>query len=176
LRRQLLAIEGWIHDYLNGAGRNVPMARGLRRRRRWWIGPVAVPVVELSRIVGPEPGMPYPRAPEDWEPRLAGIERSLRRGWDVPPVIVDACHTDALLVADGNHRFEAQRQMGRDAVWSLLFFDEEETWRSFERPWAVDASRHVGTAGEPVVTGVGARLGPRASERRTHLQRSTGAD
>ena len=140
-------VEGWVHDYLNGAGRNVPMARGLRRRRRWWIGPVAVPVRELSRIVGPEPGMPYPRAPEDWEPRLAGIERSLRRGWDVPPVIVDACHTDALLVADGNHRFEAQRQVGRDAVWALLFFDEEETWRSFERPWAVDAPRHVGAAG-----------------------------
>ena len=137
-------IEAWVHDYLNGAGRNVPMVRALRRGQQWWIGPLEVPVGELTRIVGPEPGMPYPRAYEDWEPRLAGIERSLKSGWDAPPVIVDACRPDVLLVADGNHRFEAQRRMGRPAVWALLFFDSEDGWRSFDRPWAIGAVRHAG--------------------------------
>ena len=89
--------------------------------------------------------MPYPRVPEDWEPRLAGIERSVRRGWDLPPVIVDACRADVLVVSDGNHRLEAQHRMGRNAVWALLYFDDEEKWRSFERPWAMGAARHVGT-------------------------------
>ena len=137
-------VEAWVYDYLNGSGRNVPMVRGLRRQQRWWIGPVEVPVGELVRIVGPEPDMPYPRAPEDWGPRLAGIQQSLRSGWDAPPVIVDACRADALLVSDGNHRFEAQRQMGRDAVWALLFFDDAEAWRSFAQPWAIDAPRQAG--------------------------------
>jgi len=139
-------IEGWVHDYLNGAGRNVAMVRGLRRQARWWIGPVEVPVGELRRIVGPEPAMAYPRTAEDWEPRLAGIERSIRRGWDAPPIIVDACAPGVLLVADGNHRFEAQRRMGRPAVWAILFFDDEGAWRGFEPPWTAGATRNTGAA------------------------------
>lgn len=139
-------IESWVHDYLHGAGRNVPMVRGLRRRARWWIGPVEAPAGELRRIVGPEPAMAYPRTAEDWEPRLAGIERSIRAGWDAPPIIVDACAPGVLLVADGNHRFEAQRRMDRQAVWAILFFDDEAAWRGFERPWATGATRSTGAA------------------------------
>lgn len=137
-------IEAWVHDYLNGAGRNVPMVRGLRRQRRWWIGPVEAPVIGLTRIVGPEPDMPFPRSFEDWEPRLAGIQKSIAGGWDVPPVIVDACRTGVLHISDGNHRFEAQRQMGRGVVWAILFFDDKKAWQSFERPWASAVARQDG--------------------------------
>lgn len=49
-------IEAWVHDYLNGAGRNVPMVRGLRHRQRWWIGPVE----ELVRMSGPNRACPTP--------------------------------------------------------------------------------------------------------------------
>lgn len=137
------ALEQWVHAYLLGAGRNVPMARGLARQQRWWLGPVQVPVVELARCVGPEPGMPYPRATEDWQPRLDALARSIEQGWDVPPVIVEA-RSDGLVVCDGNHRYEAQVQLGRRSVRAVIWFNEEASLRGFDKVWADGATREVG--------------------------------
>ena len=138
-------LETWVHDYLNGPGRNVPMSRGLLGRQRWWVGPLLVPIDELNRCVGPEPAMAFPRLAKDWDPRLAGIERSVDAGWDAPPIIVEA-RTDGLLVCDGNHRYEAFRRMGRTEVWALVWFNDEPTWQSFDRAWAAGAHRTVGEA------------------------------
>jgi hypothetical protein len=138
-------LEQWVHRWLTGAGRNVPMFHGLRKIRRWWLGPVAVPVGELTRIVGPEPGMAYPRGEQDWAPRLDGIAESIRAGWDVPPVIAQWT-AGGLVVSDGNHRCEAQRRMGRAEVSCIVWFDGEDDWRAFQAPWVAGAARE---AGEP---------------------------
>lgn len=104
-----------------------------------------MPVDELSRCVGPEPGTAYPRLPKNWNPRMAGIQRSVRAGWDAAPIIVEA-RAAGLLVCDGNHRYEAFRRMGRAEVWAVIWFNDEVSWRSFDRVWADNAHRTVGDA------------------------------
>ena len=135
-------LERWVHRWLTGAGRNVPMSRGLRAVRRWWLGPVAVPVGELTRIVGPEPAMAYPRGEEDWAPRLEGIAESIRDGWDVPPVISEY-RASGLVVCDGNHRCEAQRRMGCVTVSCIVWFNESKPGARIGRrgPRALRATR-----------------------------------
>src|SRR5215467_8918438 len=50
----------WVHAFLSsGLGANPPMAIGLRKQQRWWIGPVLIPLASLTRICGPEPEMEY---------------------------------------------------------------------------------------------------------------------
>jgi hypothetical protein len=87
--------------------------------------------------------MPFPRGEEDWTPRLDEIAESIRSGWDVPPVIASHDGT-GLVVNDGNHRFEAQRRMGRETVWCIVWFDNEGAWRSYQPPWATGAARQAG--------------------------------
>jgi hypothetical protein len=119
------------------------MRRALRQRRRWWLGPAPAPVTELVRIVGPEHSVPYPRAEADWQPRLSGIAASIRAGWEVPPVIASP-DGGKLRINDGNHRFEAQRQMGRDTVETVIFFDDRTSCERFRPPWAANAVRSEG--------------------------------
>jgi ParB-like nuclease family protein len=136
-------LEEWVHRWLLGAGRNVPMFRGLSAYRQWWLGPVGVPVQQLIRIVGPEPGMPFPRHQHDWVPRLDGIADSIRGGWDVPPVVAE--YRDAgLVVNDGNHRYAAQCRMGCGTVSAIVRFDSEDAWRRFRPAWAAGAPREAG--------------------------------
>jgi hypothetical protein len=102
-----------------------------------------VPVGELTRIVGPEVGMRFPRGEEDWTPRLDEIAESIRSGWDVPPII--ASHEgEHLVVNDGNHRFEAQRRMGCESVWCIVWFVDEGAWRGYQPAWATGAARQAG--------------------------------
>ena len=119
------------------------MARALRERRQWWIGVADVPVGLLRRIVGPEPGMPFPRAARDWVARLDGIADSIRDGWDTPPVIA-GYEAGELVVNDGNHRYEAQRRMGRGAIGAVLRFDDQQAWESYRPAWAGHAPREAG--------------------------------
>jgi hypothetical protein len=119
------------------------MARALQEHRQWWIGVVDVPAELLWRIVGPEPGMPYPRDARDWIPRLDGIADSIRQGWDAPPVIA-AYQAGDLVVNDGNHRYAALRRMGRGTVEAVLRFDDEQAWETFRAAWAEDAPREAG--------------------------------
>ena len=121
------------------------MSRVLCEKQAWWLGPVQAPVVELVRQVGPEPGMSFPRATVDWEPRLSGIIESIKAGWDAPPVIAEY-RDERLLICDGNHRFEAQRRIGRPSVWTIICFHDEASWRAFARPWAAEAPRLSGKA------------------------------
>jgi len=42
-------IDEWVHAFLStGLGANPPMAVGLRKQQRWWIGPVAVPITTVD--------------------------------------------------------------------------------------------------------------------------------
>ena len=137
-------LEQWVHDGLRGPGDNLPMSEGLRVHRRWWIGPVRVPVELLVLKVGPEPGMPYPEDRTTWDRRVGAIAESLDRGWDAPPLIVEPMPDDRLLIADGSHRFEARRRRGEAGIEALIFFDDPERWNAFRPGWAPDAPRIVG--------------------------------
>jgi ParB-like nuclease domain len=138
-------LEVWVHGWLVGAGRNVPMSRGLGERRQWWLGPVEMPVADLTRIVGPEPGMPFPRNEEDWMPRLSGIAESIRAGWDVPPIIAEHREGSAFLVNDGNHRYAAQCLMGQRTVTAIVRFTSEDAWlRAGRAAWAAGAPMEAG--------------------------------
>lgn len=74
-----------------------------------------------------------------------GIERPASApAGDVPPAIASASGTE-LLVNDGDHRVEAQRQIGRRTVDTIVFFDRREHWDSFWPSWATAAPRRRGS-------------------------------
>jgi hypothetical protein len=126
-------IAAWVDAFLRATGNNVELADGLRKAPRWWRGPIRVPLGELVRVVGPEPEMEYYEPEASWQRRIAEMIESLERGWDPPPVIAEY-RAGTLSVRDGGHRVAALARAGRDAAWTIIWFNDQsnlnEYWRS----------------------------------------------
>ncbi len=128
-------LEAWIHTYLrDGRWANLPLSDGLRLKDRFWVGPTEVRLDNIERECGPEAGMIYPEAPEIWERRLASLQASIRDVLEVPPLIVNSRNgtlrnpdgTFRFVIADGSHRLEALKRMGKESFHVLIWFETEE--------------------------------------------------
>jgi hypothetical protein len=119
-------IDDWVHAYLTTSpGANLPMASGLRLQRRWWIGPIPIPLASLTRICGPEPDLPYRVPLEGWEAKTSAI--ALAEPADLPPLILEYRGT-SLALCDGSHRHEALRKRGEEHAWAFVWFNSEKEY------------------------------------------------
>jgi hypothetical protein len=128
-------IDEWVNAFLTGGadgrGTNLPMALGLRKQRRWWIGPMRVRIRTLTRICGPEPEMEYRTTREGFEAKVSAIAG--RDPESLPPIILE--YQGATLgLHDGSHRHEAMRRRGAEFIWALVWCNSEPDYRA-----AVDA-------------------------------------
>ena len=124
-------LEEWIDEFLRAKGGNVTLAKGLRAKERYWLGPVILSLKEFRRICGPEEGMEYPEPAERWEKRVTGFVDIIRAGDSLPPIII-LDRDEELVVADGNHRYEAFLREGLDEHWVIIAFNSEDGRESFE--------------------------------------------
>lgn len=119
------AIEAWVYLYLaGGPWANPGLSEGLRRERRWWRGPLAVPCGQLVRCCGPEPEMEYRMEPEAWAQRVGTLAAALTTLEAVPPLIVEY-RGGVLSVCDGNHRLAAMERRGWARAWVLVWYNHE---------------------------------------------------
>jgi hypothetical protein len=117
-------LEIWVNEYLIGPGRNEAFAVGLQLRRRFWLGPVLLPLTRLQRKCGPEPDMPFPVSAASWEQSISEIASSFVTLEAFPPLIVEY-RSGAFLVSDGNHRVGAFSSLGISDCWVLLWYPDE---------------------------------------------------
>jgi hypothetical protein len=127
-------IGDWVDAFLRNAtlGANLPMADGLRKERRWWIGPVRIPLSSLTRICGPEVGMPYRTTPAAWEARVSAIVAAATDPETLPPLILEY-RAGSLAVCDGNHRYEALRRLGATTAWSVVWCNTRSAFTTARR-------------------------------------------
>jgi hypothetical protein len=122
----------WVADFLASPGSdNAPLGEELKQRKRWWFGPVEVPLGKLHRLAGP-PGEPVLCAidDDDWRDDVEELEEKVRDGWEPPPVI--ASYRDGQLVLeDGNHRVEGVRRSGEHQTWAVIGFDDPDELQRF---------------------------------------------
>lgn len=118
-------IDDWVFEFLSsGLGANPAMALGLRKQRRWWIGPVVLPLHSLVRLCGPEPDMQYRQSVDAWEVHVSAIMRADLE--HLPPLILEYRGLDVPLgMHDGSHRHEALRRMGEAQVSALIWCNSE---------------------------------------------------
>lgn len=131
-------LEEWVHHYLNaGFWRNTGLSEGLKRQKRWWRGPIELPLSTLTRCVGVEPGLEYPVSTEYWEKRMADMIASIQANrsgpLDMPPLIAsyspDLPTPTHLSVRDGNHRLGAYERLGWPGAYTLIWYNSEEEYR-----------------------------------------------
>ena len=117
-------LDAWIHLYLNEEGRNIPFSDGLKLFDRYYFSPALFPVSLFKRCTGPEPEMKYRVDKDWWEQRIGELEKSIRSGADMPPMIVH--YVDGgFELNDGNHRHQAYENLGIEKAWVIIWITEE---------------------------------------------------
>jgi len=121
-------IAEWVGEFLASPGSdNATLAAGLAQRRHWWLGPLQLPVADLTRLAGPEPSIECPIDPEDWNDEVELMNEELDEGWEPPPLLAQwSPEYQALLVQDGNHRLEALLREGASHAWVIAWFDDPD--------------------------------------------------
>ena len=119
-------LETWLDDYLSvEEWANPGLRDGLKKAQRWWVGPIELPLSMLHRKCGPEAHMPY-RVREDWwEEKITRIAAGITDKRELPPLIAEL-QGDKLLLADGNHRYEALGRAGFASAWVLVWYNSAE--------------------------------------------------
>lgn len=123
-------LEGWAHRYLLSEGDNKPFSDGLHKEERYWRGPFLSPMSSLTRVCGPEEGMPY-RYPDrkPWDDFIAYLMEGFRELEAYPPLIVS--YVDGkFIIDDGNHRFYAFSQLGIEECWVILWYPDRRQYLS----------------------------------------------
>ena len=123
----------WVGDFLASRGSdNAVLAAALAQREHWWVGPISLPLPELTRLAGPEDDALCPVPDEEWEEDVSDMEESVDRGWEPPPLLAEF-QNGQLLLQDGNHRYEALERAGARRAWVLVYFDDPAEWERFAR-------------------------------------------
>ncbi|MBR6028640.1 MAG: ParB-like nuclease domain-containing protein [Clostridia bacterium] len=123
-------LDTWIHLYLNEDGRNIPFSDGLKLFDRYYFSPALMPLSLFHRCAGPEEGMKY-RIDRDWfAQHVAQLEKAIRDGADLPPLMVH--YVDGgFELNDGNHRHQAYENLGIEKAWVIVWITEEAEYRDF---------------------------------------------
>jgi len=121
-------LEEWIHAYLAaGTWANVGLSQGLARQRRWWNGPLELPLDCLTPCVGPSPDMEYVVEPVAWDARTRAMAEGFGDPLAIPPLIAEY-RAGVLSVRDGNTRHAAFRVKGWGTCWAIIWYNAEEDY------------------------------------------------
>jgi hypothetical protein len=121
-------LDHWVDGYLNtGAWANAGLREGLRRQRRFWIGPLLLSLDRLERCCGPEPEMEFVMPLDSWQRRISDIRSRLADPMDLPPLIVE-WRAGVLSIRDGNHRHAAMAAGGWGACWVIVWCNSRQDY------------------------------------------------
>jgi len=123
-------IEEWIHLFLQDEGNNIPFSDGLKLEKRFYIGPIKMPLNLFSRCCGPEENMKYKLSFEGFQDRVSRILQRLESGWDMPPLIISFVN-NGFELNDGNHRFEALSHFGVSEFDIIIWITKQEDYERF---------------------------------------------
>jgi hypothetical protein len=123
-------IEEWIHLFLHDEGDNVVFSDGLKLEKRFFVGPIKMPLNLFERCCGPEDSMRYQIDAGGFDWRVNEIQKRFKDKWDMPPLIINYCE-DKFELNDGNHRYEALKRSGVQEYHVIIWITEDRDYQSF---------------------------------------------
>lgn len=125
-------LEDWLHAYLTGGDwANPALSDGLKLQKRWWRGPLKLPLSALTRVLGPEAGMEFRVDPQYWDWRTRELADAFNDPLAIPPLIA-MYERGVLEVRDGNHRLGAMQRLGWPECWAVIWYNSEEEYRQHQ--------------------------------------------
>ena len=138
--------EEWIHNYsIIGSGSNPDLSDSFKRIKRYWRGPLKLPIDGLIRILGREPDTIYRESQQIWDMRTDAIANSLTNLEELPPLILKYTAGD-LFLSDGNHRHGALQKLGWSDCWAFILYNSPEEMKEhlIKTEFAPKSGKHTG--------------------------------
>ncbi|WIV12711.1 chromosome partitioning protein ParB [Proteiniborus sp. MB09-C3] len=123
-------IEEWIHMFLHDEGDNFELSDGLKLEKRFFIGPIKIPLKLFERCCGPEENIKYKIDEIGFNERVCSIINRYKDGWDMPPLIINYCKGKFVL-NDGNHRYEALVRSYITEYYAIVWITDYEDYQRF---------------------------------------------
>lgn len=123
-------LEEWVHLYLQSDGHNQAFSDGLKLFKRYFLGPVTMPLNLFSRCCGPEENMKWRVHAEWFEKHVAHLIEVIKQEPDMPPLIVHFVD-GAFELNDGNHRLEAYSRLNISEYPVIVWITERHELEAF---------------------------------------------
>jgi len=123
-------IEEWVYLFLLGEGKNTPLSEGLRKQKRYWIGPIEIELSLLPTIVGYESHKEYKESLESWNRRISSMIKDIETGW-IPAPLIAEYRKEGLSLRDGNHRQGALVEVGFKKYHTIIWFNSKEDFEAW---------------------------------------------
>lgn len=123
-------IEAWVHRYLmTGKWANPAFSAGLKKEKRWWVGPVEIDLAALSPAVGTDSDMEFMvENRKAWVVRTSRMAESFSDPLSLPPLIVEYRNGE-LSVRDGNTRYAAMQHLGWSRCYVVIWYNSESDFQ-----------------------------------------------
>ena len=123
-------VEEWVHKYLlsgKGGKSDPEFSEGLKREKRWWIGPIELSLNDLSPAVGTDTGMEFVVDKDKWYAWTSRLAKSFSNPAALPPLIAEyrACE---LSIRDGNTRYGAMKLLGWSTCSVIIWYNLESDY------------------------------------------------
>lgn len=125
-------IHDWVLDFLEGVGNNKSLARVLRIKGEFHIGPIDYPIDRLTPILGPDESFKFYEDQTITDLRVAAMEKSFHEGWRPVPLIATDLWEDYLTVADGAHRQALLNKLGIETYPTIFYFRDRKSLDDFK--------------------------------------------
>lgn len=113
-------LKKWAIDFLTEEGNNTKLAKIINDITCVRIDLVEYPLLNLTRITGPEKDMIFHEDKIIWEQRVQSLQELINKGYELPPLIATNFWSD-LHISDGCHRHEALLRNGIKKYWTIVF-------------------------------------------------------
>jgi hypothetical protein len=123
-------IEEWVHMYLLGEGNNVEFSNGLKLEKRYFYGPVKMPLACFGRCCGPEITNRFVVEEKSFNSHVEDIKEYYESGWDMPPLIINYLK-NTFELNDGNHRYEALVRANVTHYYVIVWTTTEEDMKNY---------------------------------------------
>lgn len=119
----------WIDWYLRGIGKNTWLADGLLLAQRFWVWPLLLPLSKIHRCCGPEDTMEYQVSQQRFDEKIERIVWYIDSNNQMEPIICE--YKDSKLsIRDGNHRYEALKQLWLWSYRVVIRSNSQEEYQS----------------------------------------------
>ena len=113
-------LREWLIKYLHREGTNEKLANAIKDLpETMTIGsPKIMPLDKMKLMVGAE-GSNRKWIDTDWKENIKKFVELIQQGWSPPPIILTDYWGEKHSITDGNHRYEALKQLGHKEYWAI---------------------------------------------------------
>lgn len=119
-------LREWLIEYLKNEGDNLKLAEAIEElTKTMTLEPLKMMSLDKMKIMVGPPESKRKWTDKNWETNTQKFIKLIQDGWSPPPIILTDYWGEKHAITDGNHRYEAMRQLGYKEYWAIQLVNKK---------------------------------------------------